>query len=133
MIRFLILTIASITCFSLKAKCQNTVASDSIYTNVDVLPEFPGGRKALGKYVDSGKNHKYPKEARKNGIEGKVIVQFVINEDGTCSNFNVIKGIGYGCDEEAVRAFKKMPKWNPGLVKGKPVKVLMQMGYLYKL
>ena|SRR6218665_935227 len=105
---------------------------DSVYTKVDVQPEFPGGMKALGKYVD-GKNHHYPKEARENKIEGKVIVQFIINEDGTPSDFKVVKGIGYGCDEAAVEAFKKMPKWKPATVSGKPVKVRTQMGYLYKL
>ena len=126
------LTIVLIILFSSTVKSQNPVKKDSVYTTVDVQPEFPGGYKALGKYVD-GKNHKYPEEARKNKIEGKVVVQFIINEDGTCSDFEVIKGIGYGCDEAAVEAFKKMPKWKPGLVNGIPVKVRSQMGYNYKL
>jgi protein TonB len=109
-----------------------TVNSDSIYTKVEVLPEFPGGMKALGKYVD-GKNHHYPEEARKNKIEGKVMVQFIINADGTCTDFKVVKGIGYGCDEAAVDAFKKMPKWKPATVNGQPVRFKTQMGYLYGL
>jgi protein TonB len=113
---------------------QNNVSakSDSVYSKVDVMPEFPGGMKALGKYVD-GKNHFYPKEARENKIEGKVVVQFIINEDGSCSDFEVVKGIGYGCDEAAVEAFKKMPKWKPATVNKLPVKFRTQMGYLYKL
>src|SRR5688572_2055554 len=123
MARSLIVTIVLVTCFSLTTRSQDNVPTDSVYTTVDVQPQFPGGMKALGKIVDGRKNHKYPEEARKNKIEGKVIVQFIINEDGTCSDFEVIKGIGYGCDEAAVEAFKKMPKWNPGLVNGKPVKV----------
>jgi len=106
--------------------------SDSIYSKVDVLPEFPGGMKALGKYVD-GKNHHYPKEARENKIEGKVIIQFIINADGAPSDFKVIQGIGYGCDEAAVEAFKKMPKWKPATVNGQPVRFRTQMGYLYGL
>jgi periplasmic protein TonB len=106
---------------------------DSVYTKVDVPPSFPGGMKRLGQYVDGRKNHFYPPEARKNKIEGKVIVQFIIHEDGTPGNFEVVKGIGYGCDEAAVEAFKKMPKWNPGMLNGKPVKVRTQMAYLYKL
>jgi periplasmic protein TonB len=133
MTRNLIFTLASIVFFSIEAKSQANDRVDSVYTTVDVQPEFPGGYKALGKYVDGGKNHKYPEEARKNKIEGKVIVQFIINEDGTCSDFKLIKGIGYGCDEAAVEAFKKMPKWKPGLVNGKPVKVRSQMAYNYKL
>jgi protein TonB len=110
----------------------DNVATDSVYTTVDIQPEFPGGRKALGKYVD-GKNHRYPEEAQKNRIEGKVVIQFIINEDGTPSDFEVIEGIGYGCDEAALEAFKKMPKWKPGLVDGVPVKVRTRMGYMYKL
>jgi periplasmic protein TonB len=132
MIKCLIIIIAFVTIFSISARSQDIAIADSVYTKVDIQPEFPGGYKALGKYVD-GKNHNYPAEARKNKIEGKVVVQFIINEDGTCSDFEVVKGIGYGCDEAAVEAFKKMPKWKPGLVNGKPVKVRAQMGYDYRL
>jgi periplasmic protein TonB len=89
--------------------------------------------KALAKYVDGPNNHKYPQEARKNKVEGKVIVKFRINEDGSCTHFEVVEGIGFGCDEAAVEAFKKMPKWKPALVNGKPVKVERQMAYMYKL
>jgi protein TonB len=128
-----IIIIAIFTWLSLPAHCQSILNTDSVYTSTDVPPEFPGGMKTLGKYVDGKRNHKYPKEARKNKVEGQVIVQFVINEDGSCSNFEVVKGIGFGCDEAAVEAFKKMPKWQPGLIAGKPVKVLTQMGYMYKL
>ena len=130
---FFVLTVVLLTIFSLPAKSQDQAASDSVYTTVDVQPEFPGGYKALGKYVDGGKNHKYPEEARKNKIEGKVVVQFIIHEDGSCSDFEVIKGIGYGCDEAAVEAFRQMPKWKPGEVNGKPVKVRAQMVYNYRL
>lgn len=131
MTKLLIFTI--VVFLSTAAKSQDNEKMDSVYTKVDVQPEFPGGYKALGKYVDGRKNHKYPEEARKNKIEGKVVVQFIINEDGTCSDFEVVKGIGYGCDEAAVEAFKKMPKWKPGSVRGKPVKVRSQMAYNYKL
>jgi len=117
---------------TINAQDNVTIKTDSVYSRVDVLPEFPGGMKALGKYVD-GKNHHYPKEAQKNKIEGKVIVQFIINADGTPSDFKVIKGIGYGCDEAAVEAFKKMPKWKPATIDGQPVRFLTQMGYLYGL
>lgn len=115
-----------------QAQENRTPASDSVYTKVDILPEFPGGMKALGKYVD-GKNHQYPKEARTNNVEGKVVIQFIINEDGTPSDFKVKEGIGYGCDEAAVEAFKKMPKWKPATINGQPVKFQTQMAYLYKL
>jgi periplasmic protein TonB len=126
-------TISLITIFASPAVSQDNIPPDSVYTTVDVQPEFPGGYKALGKIVDGRKNHKYPEEARKNKIEGKVVVQFIINEDGSCSNFEVVKGIGYGCDEAAVEAFKKMPNWRPAMINGKPVKFRAQMAYDYKL
>jgi periplasmic protein TonB len=115
-----------------QAQTNDLAPKDSIYSKVDVLPEFPGGRKALGKYVD-GANHHYPKEASANKIEGKVVIQFIIDQEGMPGEFKVVQGIGYGCDEAAVEAFKKMPKWKPALVNGKPVKFRTQMGYLYKL
>jgi protein TonB len=62
-----------------------------------------------------------------------VIIQFIINADGTPSDFKVIKGIGYGCDEAAIEAFKKMPKWKPATIARHPVRYLAQMGYLYGL
>ncbi len=128
-----LLFVVFVFAFTFTARSQENNPSDGVYETVDVQPEFPGGMKALSKYVDGRKNHKYPEEARKNKIEGKVVVHFIINEDGSCSNFEVIKGIGYGCDEAAVEAFKKMPNWKPGLVGGKPVKVRAQMAYNYKL
>lgn len=110
----------------------DTTNTNNVYDKVDIPPEFPGGKRALGKYVD-GKNHYYPKEARQNNIEGLVVVQFIIHEDGTPGDFEVVKGIGFGCDEAAVEAFKKMPKWKPGKINNKPVKVRTRMGYTYKL
>jgi TonB family protein len=126
----LVLVFVSVS--ALHAQRNDTPNPDSVYTQVDVLPQFPGGMKALGKYVD-GKNHHYPVEARKNKIEGKVMIEFIINADGSCRDFKVVKGIGYGCDEAAVEAFKKMPKWKPATVNGEPVNFRTQMGYLYGL
>jgi protein TonB len=128
---FLVLVFALLSIQSLHAQ-NATINPDSVYTKVDVLPEFPGGRKAMGKYVD-GKNHHYPVEARKNKIEGQVIIEFIINADGSCTDFKVVKGIGYGCDEAAVEAFKKMPKWKPATINGQAVRFKAQMGYLYGL
>jgi protein TonB len=129
-LRRLILSVGILLALTFTLKAQEQ--SDSVYTKVDVPPEFPGGMKALGKYID-GKNHHYPKEARANKIEGKVVVQFIINEDGTPSDFKVKEGIGYGCDEAAIEAFKKMPKWKPATVNGTPVKSQTQMAYWYRL
>ena len=73
---------------------------------------FPGGIDAFKEYVS--KNMKYPEEAKKNNISGIVRVAFAVNKDGTINNITVPEGIGYGCDEEAVRLIKHSPKWNPG-------------------
>ncbi|MBC8153951.1 MAG: TonB family protein [Bacteroidetes bacterium] len=84
-------------------------------------PEFPGGMPALGQYL--GRNLRYPSEARKKHTSGLVFVQFVVSTDGTIQSPRILKGIGNGCDEEAVRIVSQMPRWNPGLQSGVPVKV----------
>jgi protein TonB len=66
-------------------------------------------------------------------VEGKVFVQFVIDKDGSPSDITVLKGIGSGCDEEAVRVIKNMPKWTPGKQRGRPVKVRMSLPIVFKL
>jgi periplasmic protein TonB len=75
----------------------------------------------------------YPDTARKYNIEGRVLVKFVVNEDGTISDCTVEKGIGGGCDEEALRVIKSLPPWNPGIQDGKAVKVYFTIGLVFKL
>lgn len=89
------------------------------------------GMKALYDYI--GENLKYPQEAKEKGIEGKVFVQFIVDKDGKLTEVMAIKGIGGGCDEEAVRVLKASPKWSPASVMGKPVKVRMILPISYKL
>lgn len=96
---------------------------EQIFTIVEDKPGFPGGDAAMYKYL--GKNINYPSQARRMGIEGRVFVQFVVNKDGSISDVQAIKGIGAGCDEEAERVIKSMPKWKPGKQRGRPVKVRM--------
>lgn len=79
------------------------------------------------------KNIKYPQEAQKKGIEGRVFVRFVVNEDGSLSDFTVLRGIGGGCDEEAVRVLKSMPPWIPGKQNGKKIKVYYSQPITFKL
>ena len=112
-------------------KSEYEKGEGQVYTIVDQMPEYPGGTDALLKFITS--NIKYPAIAKQNGIEGKVLVQFIIDEKGNVVNLKVIKGIGYGCDEEAVRVCKMMPRWIPGKLKGKPVAVKMVMPFLFKL
>ena len=104
---------------------------DSVYNIVEEMPEFPGGVEAMMKYVAD--NVKYPQEARDKDISGRVFVSFVIEKDGSVSNVEVKRGIGGGCDEEAVRVISAMPKWKPGKQKGKPVRVNYMMPLNFKL
>ncbi len=104
---------------------------EQIFTIVEDKPGFPGGDAAMYKYL--GKNINYPSQARRMGIEGRVFVQFVVNKDGSISDVQAIKGIGAGCDEEAERVIKSMPKWKPGKQRGRPVKVRMVLPVYFKL
>ena len=105
--------------------------NDSIYQIVDEMPQYPGGEKAMMEYV--AKNVKYPQEAKDKEIQGRVFVSFVIEKDGSVSTVKVMRGIGGGCDEEAVRVVSSMPKWKPGIKDGKPVRVSYMMPLNFKL
>lgn len=87
----------------------------------DKMPEFKGGRNALGSFLR--KKIRYPQEAIDNKIEGRVYLRFVVEADGSISNPIIVRGIGYGCDQEAIRLAKLMPNWVPGEQKGRKVPV----------
>ena len=90
---------------------------DIVYTVVEKMPEFPGGQQALFKYLNE--NVMYPEIARENGIQGRVICQFVVNKDGSISDIEVVRSGGDpSLDKEAIRVIKSMPKWKPGMQKG---------------
>ncbi len=108
-----------------------TSTKDTVYQIAEEMPEFPGGVEALMDFV--GKNVKYPEEAKEKEISGRVFVSFVIEKDGSVNEVKVMRGIGGGCDEEAVRVIKGMPKWKPGMQKGKPVRVSYMMPLNFKL
>ncbi len=105
--------------------------NDSIYQIVEQMPKFPGGESALMEYVS--KNVVYPEEAKEKEIQGRVFIGFVVEKDGSIGEVKVLRGIGGGCDEEAVRVIKGMPKWKPGMQKGKPVRVSYQIPIYFKL
>ncbi len=107
------------------------VDNDSIYQIVEVMPEFPGGMEKMMDYLS--KNIKYPEEAKEKGISGRVFLSFVVEKDGAVSDVKVAKGIGKECDDEAVRVVQAMPKWKPGLQKGKPVRVSYLLPITFKL
>jgi TonB family protein len=97
------------------------VAGQEVFTEVEEMPSFPGGDEARVRFMIE--NIKYPENAKKNGIQGKVFVQFIVEKDGKITNVKVIRGFNKECDEEAVRVIKLMPKWNPGKQKGQAVRV----------
>ncbi len=104
---------------------------DEIFMIVEDQPEPQGGMQAFYTYVS--KNLNYPSQARRMGVEGKVFVQFVVNTDGSLTDVQAIKGIGAGCDEEAVRVIKSAPKWKPGKQRGRAVRVRMVLPITFRL
>ena len=97
----------------------------------ETMPSFRGGEQKLFEFI--GKNVVYPQEAIDAGIEGKVFVEFYIEKDGTVCDAKVLRGIGYGCDEEALRVIGLMPKWYPGKQRGKAVRVRYTLPINFKL
>ena len=103
-----------------------------IFVVVESMPEFPGGQQALFKYINE--NVKYPVIAQENGIQGRVICQFVVNKDGSIVDIEVVRSGGDpSLDKEAVRVVKSMPKWKPGKQRGKPVRVKFTVPINFKL
>jgi len=100
----------------------DTVFSDKpIFIIVEEMPEYTGGQEALTEFINN--NVKYPENAQKKGIQGKVFVQFVIEIDGSVSNVKVAKGVNPELDKEAIRVVESMPKWKPGKQRGELVRV----------
>lgn len=112
-------------------ECFETDGSPRKFTHFHQMPEFPGGEKAMMGYLSE--NLKYPKKARKKGVQGKAIISFVVNKDGSVGDVNILQNPGEGCGEEAARLVSKMPKWNPGAVDDRPVKVRYSLPLTFRL
>ena len=102
---------------------ENKVTEDDnkIFTAVEQDPTPAGGMAKFYDYLQ--KNMRYPAVAKENNVQGKVFLQFVVEKDGTITDVKVIRGIGSGCDEEAMRVLRNAPKWKPGIQNGRPVRV----------
>ncbi len=87
--------------------------NEPVYEQVDIMPEYQGGTNEMVNFI--GKNLKYPEQAVKANIIGKVIVKIIIDKDGGVNSVSFLKGIGFGCDEEVERIVKLMPKWKAGI------------------
>ncbi len=107
------------------------VEEDVIHVSVEIMPEFPGGMAALMKYLSS--NIKYPTISQEMGSQGKVIVQFVVDKDGTITNPVVVRGVDAYLDKEAIRVINAMPKWEPGVQNGKKVRVKYTVPVTFRL
>ena len=110
---------------------QTEKPCDKVYDIVEVMPQFPGGQGELMKFLRN--NVKYPAEAQKKKIEGRVIVTFVVNKKGRIIDTTVERSAHPLLDAEALRVIKRMPKWKPGRVNGEPVNVKYRLPITFKL
>ena len=121
--KLILMSMMAVLCL-MTANAQKTVVSQSnqnIYDVVEQMPEFPGGMEALINFLST--NIKYPNDAIKQNVGGRVMVMFVVETDGTISNVRVAKRVFPSLDAEAIRVAKTMPKWKPGKEKGRLVRV----------
>ncbi|MGA0559370.1 energy transducer TonB [Larkinella sp. VNQ87] len=114
-----------------EAAVEAAPKEEQIFTVVEQNPEFPGGMAALGQFLS--KNIRYPPAASRANVSGRVFVSFVVNTDGSIQDVTVLKGLGFGTDEEAMRVVKAMPKWRPGKQSGRPVRVKYNLPINFQL
>ena len=117
--------------FSFTTSTAQTKKNDMLFSVVEVMPQYPGGQIAMLKYIME--NMKYPEQAMKEGIQGRVTVRFIVEKDGSISNVSPIHPVHPLLDKEAIRVVESMPKWSPGKQKGKPVRVQLIVPIMFKL
>ena len=110
---------------------EEEIVEAEIFKVVEEMPEFPGGAAKMMEFIQ--KNIKYPMMARESDIQGRVFVNFVVEPDGSITNVTVMRGIGGGCDEEALRVVQSMPAWNPGKQRGSAVRCSFTVPIIFKL
>ena len=110
---------------------EEEIVEAEIFKVVEEMPEFPGGAAKMMEYIQ--KNIKYPMMARESDIQGRVFVSFVVEPDGSITNVAVLRGIGGGCDEEALRVVQSMPNWKPGKQRGSAVRCAYTVPIIFKL
>jgi len=112
-----------------KVNAQNQKVYD--FVSVHTQPTFPGGVNNFNRYLIS--NIRYPEQARKSKTNGKVFLSFLVEKNGQLTDIKVLRSLGKGTDEEAVRVLKASPKWNPGILNGKPVRTLYNIAVTFNL
>lgn len=126
-----LITIVLAGVFSFGAYAQEGGSSHAIALSEREKPRYPGGDSELKKYLSL--NLRYPNLALEQKIEGEVVIGFAINVDGSISDIKILKGMGYGCDEEAIRVIKAMPEWQPARMKGKTIRVVYTLPVVFEL
>lgn len=129
----LVLFITALICwvFPIGICAQSEESEDEVFVAVEQQPEFPGGQTALMKWLDN--NIRYPETAKANGVQGRVIVKFIVEKDGSISKATVVSCVDKALGLEAVRVIKKMPLWSPGKNNGKPVRSYFTLPLTFKL
>ena len=116
------------------AYSQSNNQDDAVYQITDEPAKFPGEGKGVENVMKFiSENMKYPAEAKANNIQGRVIVKFIVERDGSLSDIKVMRPLGYGCNEEAIRLVKSMPKWEPGKKGGKAVRTSFMLPIQFQL
>ena len=132
-----LLIASNISCISsekqeeISEKQESRAAEGEVFQVVEEMPEFPGGMGECMKWL--GQNIKYPADAKEKGVQGRVIVQFVVEKDGTIVNAKVVRGVDPDLDAEALRVVNQSPKWKPGKQKGEAVRVKYTLPIMFRL
>ncbi|WP_234736767.1 TonB family protein [Tellurirhabdus bombi] len=125
-------TVAESDSTTTTASTTDSVFSDNqIFTTAERLPEFPGGQEALYEWLS--KNIRYPEEAMRANVSGRVSTSFVVNIDGSIQDIEILKGLGFGIDQEAIRLIEAMPRWKPGTQSGRSVRVRYNLPMNFRL
>jgi protein TonB len=130
-IKWFIAVAVLFTAILCQAQNNENKSKDGVYEQVEVMPEYPGGEQAL--MNDLIGSIKYPDEAKKNGIQGKVFVSFVVDEQGKVTNAKIERGVNPALDAESLRVVNGLKTWKPGTEKGKAVKVAYTIPINYAL
>ncbi len=130
----LILISLMAVCGLMTAHAQKTVVSQTnqkVFDAVEQMPEYPGGMQAMIEFLQT--NMKYPEDAAKQKVEGRVMVQFVVETDGSITDVHVAKQVFPSLDAEAIRVVQAMPKWTPGMDKGRVVRVKYNLPIVFRM
>lgn len=129
--RIIFIVLSILVTLSINAQSEATHVEEKVYDVVEEMPQFPGGPSALFEYLSN--NVQYPVSAKENGIQGREIVTFIVEKDGSISNAKVVKSVDSSCDKEAIRLVESMPNWIPGKQNGEPVRVKYTVPVTFRL